>query len=216
MRPTVIGGADTQGRAPNLVDMDRRQRALRGVGASALAVFVAALFHVAGGGAEPTAVAMAVGFLLAAPVCVLLAGRRPALWRLALSVAVAQFGFHFLFGLGQPSDVTFGGDTAMAGMPGMQLAVSGGAPAELATSTMWAGHAAAALVTIAALRHGEQLMRRMLQLAARFLVRVVALISLPVAPTARAAASALVPPLLSPQFLIGALRHRGPPVRFAL
>ncbi|WP_344776925.1 hypothetical protein [Gryllotalpicola kribbensis] len=195
--------------------MDRRQRALRGVVASALAVFVAALFHVAGGGSEPGAVAMVVSIVLAAPVSVLLAGRRPALWRLALSVGLSQFAFHFLFGLGQPSDIRFAGDTTMAGMPGMRLHVTGGAPAELASSSMWAGHVAAALVTIAAFRHGERLVRRMLALAARFLVTAFALVTAPIAPRPRPVAAALVPPALFPQFLVGTTRHRGPPVRFA-
>ncbi|AYG03200.1 hypothetical protein [Gryllotalpicola protaetiae] len=196
--------------------MDRRQqRALRGAGAAALAVFVAAFFHVAGGGAAPSPLALGASFVLAAPACVLLAGRRPALWRLALSVALSQFALHFLFGLGQPSDVRFDGDTAMAGMPGMRLDVAGGAGAA-ATSSMWAGHVAAALVTIVAIRHGENLLRRMLELAVRFVVRAISLSSVLVSPRRLVAARRALPAVLAPQFLSGAWSHRGPPVRFAL
>jgi hypothetical protein len=197
--------------------MDRRQqRALRGAGASALAVFVAALFHAAGGGTQPTALALVVSFVLAAPACVLLAGRRASLWRLAASVALSQFAFHFLFGLGQPSDVRFGGDTAMAGMPGMHLTVSGGSAAA-ATTSMWLGHVMAALVTIVAIRHGERVIERMLALATRFLVTALALISAPSIERPHApGAATLTPPVLFPQFLVGTTRHRGPPVRFAL
>jgi hypothetical protein len=197
--------------------MDRRkQRALRGAGASALAVFVAALFHAAGGGPQPTALALVVSFILAAPACVLLAGRRPALWRLAASVALSQFAFHFLFGLGQPSDVRFDGDATMAGMPGMHLAVSGGSGAAVATSSMWAGHVMGALVTIVAIRHGEHVIRRMIELAVRFLITAIALVSATISPRPRPAAATGVPPILFPQFLVGTTRHRGPPVRFAL
>jgi len=196
--------------------MNRQQRALRGAAASALAVFVAALFHTAGGGAEPTALAMIVSFVLAAPACVLLTGRRPALWRLGLSVALSQFAFHFLFGLGQPSDVRFRGTAEMAGMPGMHLAVSGGSGAAIATSSMWAGHVAAGLVTMAAVRHGERLLRRMLDLAARFLVHAVRLVSVTVAPVRALASCGAAPAPLAPQFRAGIRRHRGPPVRFAL
>lgn len=196
--------------------MDRPQRAIRGVAASALAVFVAALFHVAGGGAEPGLLALVASTVLASPAAVVLAGRRSSLWRLAITIALSQFLFHFLFGLGQPSDVRFAGDAAMAGMPGMRLAVSGGAASGLATSSMWAGHVAAALVTIVAIRHGEQVMRRMLELAARFGVTALALIAAPIAPRLRHRSAPLVPPALFPQFLVDTTRHRGPPVRLAL
>lgn len=194
----------------------RQQRALRGAGAAALAVFSAAFFHVAGGGAQPSALAIVVSFVLAAPVCVLLAGRRSSLWRLGLSVALSQFAFHFLFGLGQPSDVRFGGDTAMAGMPGMRLDVAGGSSGAFATSSMWAGHAMAVLVTIAAVRHGDRVIERMLELATRLVVRVIRLISVTIAPRPTISASDSAPAALIPQFLAGAWRHRGPPVRFAL
>jgi hypothetical protein len=195
--------------------MDRRQRALRGVAASALAVFVAALFHVAGGGPEPGLLAIAVSVVLAAPASVLLAGRR-SLWRLTLSVALSQFAFHFLFGLGQPSDVRFTGAQAMAGMPGMRLHVSGGTAAGLGGAAMWAGHAAAALLTIAAIRHGERMCARMLELATRFLVRAWRLVSAPAAAGRHAPVRRGAPAALAPQFLAGAVRHRGPPARFTL
>jgi hypothetical protein len=194
----------------------RRQRALRGILAATLAVFVAAWFHTASGGAAPSILAMVVSTVLAAPACVLLAGRRPALWRLALSVALSQFAFHFLFGLGQPSDVRFSGDTTMAGMPGMHLQVTGGGstPSALGTATMWAGHAVAALLTIAAIRHGEGVLRRTLGLAARFLVvalRLAAALPLPSAGPVRP--RFLAPRALRPHFLVSATRHRGPPLR---
>lgn len=193
----------------------RQQRALRGAGAAALAVFIAALFHVAGGGTAPTPLALGASFVLAAPVCVLLAGRRSVLWRLALSVTLSQFALHFLFGLGQRSGVRFDGDAAMAGMPGMRLDVAGGAGAA-ATSSMWVGHVAAALVTIAAIRHSDQVIERMLELAARVIVRVIHLIAITVAPQPSRAASDSSPALLVPQFLAGAWQHRGPPPLFAL
>ncbi|GAA4167343.1 hypothetical protein GCM10022287_00670 [Gryllotalpicola koreensis] len=154
--------------------------------------------------------------MLAAPACVLLAGHRPALWRLTLSVALSQFAFHFLFGLGQPSDVRFSGDAGMAGMPGMHLQVTGGSGAALATSSMWAGHVAAVLVTVAAVRHGDHVIERMLELATRFVVRVIRLISVAADSGVPVFAAQHAPAALIPQFLSGAWRHRGPPVRFAI
>jgi len=71
-------------------------------------------------------------------------------------------------------------------------------------------------VTVAAIRHGERLLRRMLELAARFLVRATRLVSAYATPDLPAAMRRDAPTPLAPQFRAGVRRHRGPPVRFAL
>lgn len=229
MPPTVTGTADTPRRlstqrvgrlhAPptrphySCRVSERQQRALRGLAAAALAVFVAAWFHVAAGGAAPTPVALLVTFVLASPACVLLAGRRQRLWRIALSIGVSQFAFHALFGLGQPSSVRFSGGGDMAGMPGMHLQVTGGAAsAGYAASLMWAGHALAALVTIGAICFGERVLRRMLELAARFLVRALRLVTAATLPVLRAAARGSGVALPRHRILSHSVRRRGPPL----
>jgi hypothetical protein len=195
----------------------RQQRALRGTAAAALAVFVAAWFHAAVGGATPTPLALVASFILASPACVLLAGRRPRLWRLIASVALSQFAFHTLFGLGQPSTLRFSGDTEMAGMPGMTLHVAAGsAPAGFDLASMWAGHLAAAVITIGAVRFSERALRRTLELAARFLVRALRLVTVRALPRMTTSTDAALPSLQLLRLLCGAVRHRGPPTNALL
>jgi hypothetical protein len=209
--------------------MDGRQRrALRGAAAAALSVFVAAWFHVASGGDAPTPLAVIASFVLASPVCVLLAGRRTRLWSLAVSVGLSQFLFHALFSLGAPSDVRFvsaGGAEAMPGMPDMHgmsdlslhaIGGHGASAAAVAVPAMWVGHALAALITIVAIRRSERALAALFALAARFLVRALLLAlaplrgetaELPQRPAVRAVAQLVVE---------AGLHRRGPPVRFAL
>jgi len=192
---------------------ERQQRALRGVAAAAFAVFVAAWFHVAAGGAAPTPIALLVTFVLASPACVLLAGRRQRLWRTTVSVGLSEFAFHALFGLGQPSAVRFSGGGDMAGMPGMRLhVVSGGAAsAGYAASMMWTCHALAALLTIGAICFGERVLRRMLELATRFLVRALRLVTSHALPPLRTRPDAPAPAAALRLLLARSVRRRGPP-----
>lgn len=202
----------------------RGARTARGGLAAALAVFVSALAHDLSGGGAPPLLAVVVALAFAVPACVLLAGRRTSLWRLSVSVAFSQAVFHVLFTLGGGSGstrfvmpaghlhagehvgvvTTGGGSTALGAMS------MGPAP------LMWAGHALAALVTIAAIRRGEQTLLRLLVLATLHVVRAARLV-LP-APLAR---PALPPhrverPLRSVAERFRTLRHRGPPVALAL
>ncbi|MFC4243717.1 hypothetical protein ACFOYW_10055 [Gryllotalpicola reticulitermitis] len=191
---------------------ERQQRALRGIAAAALAVFVAAWFHIAAGGVAPTPLAMLASFLLASPASVLIAGRRLRLWRTVVIVALNQFAFHALFGLGQPSSVRFSGGGDMAGMPGMRIDVTGGAASvSYAASAMWAGHAIAGLLTIGAICFGERVLRRMLELASRFIIRALRLAQVRAFPPLRLAAPAFASPFGLQRILSRAIRRRGPP-----
>ncbi|HEY0247202.1 MAG TPA: hypothetical protein VGC45_02980 [Gryllotalpicola sp.] len=197
---------------------ERHRRALRGTVAAALAVFVAALFHVAGGGATPGTLGIVVSVALAVPASVLLAGRRTRLWSLTTSVVLSQLAFHLLFSLGQPSRVRFAGDIGMAGMPGMHLRVVGAggtASVDLTQPVMWASHLVAALITIAAIHRGERVLRRMLGLAVLVLLRALRLARTRPLPRLRVLVDAALPAARRAWFLRGALRHRGPPLVLA-
>src|SRR3954469_12729041 len=75
----------------------RGVRVARGLAAAGFATFVAALFHVAGGGLPPSALAVTVSLTFSGLACIALAGKHSSWWRLIASVAVSQFLFHALF-----------------------------------------------------------------------------------------------------------------------
>ena len=78
----------------------RWARLSRGMLASGVAIFVAALFHVAGGGAAPGPLALGLSMAFATLASVALTARRLSLWRLVIAVGLSQFLFHVLFSLG--------------------------------------------------------------------------------------------------------------------
>ena len=88
-----------------------------------------------------------------------------SLWRLSAAVVFSQSLFHGLFSLGSASSAA-GAPVPAAGHAGhaahtMAAASGSGLPGtgtmvmDQASPLMWAGHALAALATIAVLRHGE-------------------------------------------------------------
>ncbi|WP_160298176.1 hypothetical protein [Microbacterium hydrocarbonoxydans] len=90
------------------------------------------------------------------------AGRRPSLPRLVLSVIVSQFLFHTLFGLGAGTQGA-GLTLHAVGHHGQFIVVSStSASRPLAHTgidvTMWAGHAVAAIITVFALHFGERML----------------------------------------------------------
>ncbi|MFK4729631.1 hypothetical protein ROT00_08100 [Agromyces mediolanus] len=141
----------------------RRVRTLRGLLAASVATFVALFGHLLGGGALPGFAGVAVPFALSLLVCVLLAGRRLSLIRLSLSVAISQTLFHSLFVLGTPGPLTRAtGEAATAAHAGHGGTISLAEPAvhlAHAQPDMWAAHALAAVVTIAALYQGERVLQ---------------------------------------------------------
>ncbi|MEY9952399.1 hypothetical protein [Leifsonia sp. EB34] len=212
----------------------RGARVVRGFAAAGVATLVAALFHVAGGGEAPSAVALTLSLVFSSLASIVLVGRRVALWRLTLSVAVSQFLFHALFTL-SPS-------ASFSGMPmgghlheGMHLVLVPGAAAGSGAvaagptflgptflgptflgedAWMWLAHAAACALTIAVLLHGERTLLAFARFTffrlRRFVDRVAAVA--PVAPGRVSTPADTVPATLrGVEALIGALRHRGPP-----
>lgn len=133
----------------------RGARLARGASAASIATFAALISHVAADGAMPAAAGIIVPGVLSLMVCTLLAGRRLSLSRLSIAVLLSQGLFHALFVLGASS--------AHIGSPGhdhaaMVAAMPTPVPGVVAwpDPAMWAGHAVAALITIAALYRGER------------------------------------------------------------
>jgi hypothetical protein len=205
----------------------RGARVARGFAAAAVATLVAALFHMVGGGLPPSALALTLSLVFSSLGSIALVGTRVAVWRLTLSVLVSQFLFHVLFAL-SPS-ATFSGMPADGHLhAGMHLTmVPGSATSTAATpmpamtfgdsSWMWLSHAAAALLTIAVLLHGERALLAVARFAffvvRRFVDRVEA-----VRPARRrrlASAVADAPPALRRlDTMLDARPRRGPPPVF--
>jgi hypothetical protein len=200
----------------------RWARVARGTVAACFAVFVGALFHVAAGGGAPAALAVVLSLAFSVPLCVLLAGRRVALWRQSISVAASQLVFHALFGLGASS-------TAISGASGhvhatSQLTVGTAAPLGHVHSLlpdspyMWIGHASAAIVTIVALRHGEAAFWGFARIASIGVVGIIAFLHVVPVTVRRfplVEADATPAWTVLPNVTLGSLRHRGPPAALA-
>ena len=197
----------------------RWARVVRGLVAATLATFFAALFHVAGGGTAPSGLAITLSLTFSGLAALALTGRRASTWRLAASVVVSQTLFHALFSLGAGGTRFVSADgmahvhagshlIAMAGQHMQSSSVIPDSP------MMWLSHASAALVTIVALRFGEQTFWGLFETARMQLGRVARRVVVPVAdvfaPTPVHGES-FAPVLRDLGILIGRMRHRGPP-----
>ena len=211
----------------------RWARVSRGLLASAVAIFVAALFHVAGGGAAPGPVSLALSLAFAMLASIALTARRLSLWRLTVSVGLSQLFFHLLFSVGGGT-ATFSAAEGTAGMPhlhaGSHLVMSSASAASAhadmgafpTTPAMWLSHAAAVLVTVIALRFGERAFWGLFETARMGVARIVAHLVSPAAQVALALAPAPAAAVESePSRLrdlglpLARLRHRGPPLAIA-
>lgn len=146
----------------------RQIRALRGVLAAAVATFTALLGHVAGGGAVPGWLGIVAPLVLSTAASVLLVGRRLSVWRVGLVVVVSQALFHTLFVLGTPTVAGAGAEPGAHHHGAVALPTAASGAVAVADPAMTLGHAAAAVLTIAALYRGE--------LAVLALVRLVTLL----------------------------------------
>ena len=203
----------------------RWARVLRGWLTAGISVLVAALSHVAGGGAIPGQLGVVLALTFAGVTCVLLAGKTLSRFRLAVSVGLSQVAFHLLFGLGANTAGATVVDTGAGhhhGAPVLELA--GGAAASpmpmLADPAMWLAHVVAALVTIIVLRHGESAFWMLVELARTALVavalpRLVPCESAPVAPARVPSALADRLGLRDLAVIVTCRPHRGPPSRVA-
>jgi hypothetical protein len=166
-----------------------------------------------------------------AVVCVLLAGRRQSLPRLAISITISQFAFHLLFGVGGGPGGAAGAGSAVlvetGGHHGHLLlrelpdAVAGPVHAGHDSSAMWVMHAIAAVLTIVLVRRGERAVVAVLTIAGAGILSLVRLAvavflePLPEPSTLRPRGLPIVDRLRDLGVLLGGLRHRGPPVMAA-
>lgn len=172
----------------------RGVRVLRGGAVAGISVSIAAVSHVASGGATPGALGLIIALTMAVLVSIALAGRTLSLFRLSVSVVISQIVFHILFSLGADLPTPAAGSQPV-GMLGMVM--SGGhttalpdlssahaaAALEMSSAQMWFGHAVAAIVTIVVLRYGERAFWRLVELASARLARhVVVTDAMPAAP----------------------------------
>ena len=197
----------------------RRQgpaRAIRGVAAGLLTTFLALCFHVLGGGDAPSALALGVCAAATTWAAVLIGRARPSPPLLVLAVAVGQLILHTAFSMTTSGVVLSGvdhGGHAHAGDGAVLLIASAGH----AGGAMWLAHVLAGLLTIVAIRRGEQALRALaavVRIAVRDLARAFAFAEPLVLAPRRRLASPLgaVPALARISAGVGsALVRRGPP-----
>lgn len=187
----------------------RAQRAGRGVAAAAVATFVATLSHSAVSAERPPLVNVVLALCLAAPVCVLFAGRAMSWTRLSLAVVLSQALFHALLVLDLQGGLVPVGHHATTAL--FSPTAAHGASAHAAESPwMWAAHALAALVTIVALGRGERAVQAIVGFVVAALRALRPLTGLP--PRTDAAPAAPDAPLLTwAMTVLSPMRHRGPP-----
>ena len=199
----------------------RGMRFVRGWAAAFVATFIAAFSHVLAGGSAPDSPVLVLSLALSGLVCTVLAGRVLSLWRLSTAVVLSQGLFHGLFSLGSASTAadpmaahaSHAAHTIQAAS-GSGLTGTGAMVMDHSSPLMWAGHALAALATIAVLRHGEVTAVRLIMALRLKLVCFLPIFRLPaVESDARVipadwpvrALRNLGAPLL-------VMRHRGPPL----
>ena len=190
----------------------RVARVVRGLLVAFVALAVAAVAHIAGGG-QIGWVGLVLAFAFSTLASIALAGRTISRVRISIAVLVSQGAFHLLFGLGAGYAAT-----PERSHPGMVM----GDPAAVTVSAspmvmmdngwMWAAHGLAAIVTILALVRGERLFWSIAGWVAHSITRLFDR-SIDQPPTQRTTV-VVVADVRAPgtPFLLAGLRRRGPPV----
>jgi len=195
----------------------RWARFVRGWIAAAVSVFVALCSHVLAGGVLPSPVAVVLCLAFAGMTCIALTGRSLSISRLAISVVVSQFLFHCAFSL-LGSIAPSGSQEPATRSMSMMMAPHSLSLAPIADTGMsmpawmWAAHAIAAALTIAALRFGERAFWHCLDLATPFVRLLVQGLPHTVEPLASRVGPTMIE-LLPKRLdaLLYSVRHRGPP-----
>lgn len=184
----------------------RQLRLLRAASASSVATLLAAVSHTFAGGSAPHPLLVLGLAVFLIPIASLLIGARVSKPRVALTVFISQAVFHLVFQLlGAPA----GSSIFLGHHHGEMLSLGTVSVAALPDIAMLAGHVLAAVVTTAALWHGETLVRGiagwMLALALRIDV------DLPVGHRRPAALASHRHPLIDAA-RAAAVSRRGPPL----
>jgi hypothetical protein len=198
----------------------RWPRVWRGLLVASFSVFVAMFSHVAAGGTAPGGVGLVIALTFGTLASVAVVGKRVSLPRLTLAVAISQFALHLLFSVGSAASGQVH-QLSHHGPVTVTAAATHGAQMQHGEGWMWLGHALAAVLTIAFLRHGERAVWRILATASRRLVAVLigGLIAVPIRPALAhtvVSAAAFRPIRDDLGVLLSALRHRGPPAPMQL
>ena len=195
----------------------RGLRLVRGWIGAVVATSIAAGSHFLAGGNAPELPLLLLALALSGLACTALTGRGLSLWRLSVGVVLSQGLFHWLFsGAAAPhvSRAPAGGHLAHSSVLDPAAGTIFSSATDHASPLMWLGHAVAAILTVAVLRHGEVAVVRLLQ-AMR--LRVTAFFPLfqplPVRPAAAALpANRPVRPVRNLGAPLLVMRHRGPPL----
>ena len=195
----------------------RARRLARGWGASLIATGLGAASHAAVDGTWPPVILMLLSAALAAPVCMLLAGRVLSRVSIAAAVVASQGILHWLFaqsGHGITAVDHTHHVTGAAAESSPQLVVTMAPELAHHGAGMFAAHVIAATATYALLRHGEVAAVRLIDAVS---LRVLAWVSVPVLPVSRTVPRRIAwtsPRALSDQLLLPVVHgFRGPPVR---
>lgn len=195
----------------------RSLRLVRGWIGAVIATAVAAGSHILAGGNAPEPPLLLLALALSGLACTALTGRGLSLWRLSAGVAMSQTLFHWLFsGAAAPHGSIAPAGGHLAHSPGLESAAGTLVPsaADHTSPLMWLGHAVAALLTVAILRHGEVAVVRLVR-AMRLRVTAFLPLLLPL-PVRRAPAALPANRAVRPLRNLGApllvMRHRGPPL----
>jgi hypothetical protein len=194
----------------------RWARVARGCVAAAVSLFVAAFGHIVSGGPAPTLFALLCCFVVSAFICVVLSGKALSLAKLSVSVALSQLLFHTVFSLWttQPTGIA-----PLGHVHGQLFAfVTPDSPLVPTDASKWLAHALAAVVTIAALRHGESAFWGLFGVARLWLTRLwldslfaaLALVRVGTAPRPLPPLDRILP-LRDLVVLHSSRHHRGPP-----
>ena len=198
----------------------RWARFARGWIAAAVSVFVALCSHVLAGGQPPSPVAVVLCLAFAGMTCIALTARSLSVPRLAIAVVVSQLLFHGAFSLLGSTTVPNASQTAVPSMTMAPHSLSFAPvvdPGMSMPAWMWAAHAIAAVLIIAALRFGERAFWHCIELASpfvRLLVQGVPRAVEPLAPRVVPTVIELLPKCLDA--MLATVRHRGPPAVLAL
>lgn len=191
-------------------------RLVRGWIGAVVATSTAAASHVLAGGSTPEVPLLALALALSGLVCTTLSGRGLSLWRLATGVLLSQGLFHWLFsGAAAPhrSALLSSGHAAHSVPlePAAGTAVT--AAMDHSSPLMWAGHAVAAVLTVALLRRGEVSVVRLVRaLRLRVTTFLPLFQPLPEPPAAvDRPPSRRLQPLRNLGVPLLVMRHRGPP-----
>ncbi len=179
-----------------------------------LTTFLALCFHVLGGGTPPETIAVVSAALSVTWVAMLIGRVRPSLPLLIAAIGVAQLVLHAAFSIATASATLSGAEHAGHGDGGLVVVATGG-------HAMWQAHAIAGILTVLAIRRGEHVLRRLLELgrftAASLLRLVVAALAVTPRPVSVPRSGCGPSPSLArtARGIGSVVRRRGPPALVA-